>query len=102
MAALHPAPAHPPASAAVMEQGFAGPQPPEASELTAAPAQPPDPVRFEITYVEDSQPQIIRIFNLDEGTREIEMIHVESTQPEIIRVLNPDEGTLDIVLPPAP
>jgi len=98
MAGLHPA-ASP---AAVLKQGFAGPQPPEGSELTAAAAQPPEPVRFEITYVEDSQPQIIRIFNLDEGTREIEMTHVETTQPQIIRVLNPDEGTLEIVVPPAP
>jgi hypothetical protein len=61
MVALHsdpaPEPAHSPAPAAGIE-------------IAAAHEQPPTPVRFEITHVEASQPQIIRIFNLEEGTRE--------------------------------
>jgi hypothetical protein len=69
-----------------------------APQLAAEPA----PVTFEITHVEASQPQIIRIFNLDEGTRVIEITHVETNEPQIIRILNPDEGTREIVLPPGP
>ena len=30
-----------------------------------------DPVTFEITRLEDARPRFIRIYNLDEGTREI-------------------------------
>jgi|HubBroStandDraft_6_1064221.scaffolds.fasta_scaffold854022_1 hypothetical protein len=66
------------------------------------PAAGPAAVTFEITHVEASQPQIIRIFNLDEGTREFEITHVETDEPQIVRILNPDEGTREIVLPPAP
>jgi len=83
---------------------IAGPHPnwsqsPEAPQRNAVPSQPSDPVTFAIIHVEASQPQIIRIFNLDEGTREIEMTHVEASHPQIVRILNLDEGTLDIVLP---
>jgi hypothetical protein len=86
-------PAPPPAPAAVV-----GIQSTEAPQLAAAPT----PVTFEITHVEASQPQIVRIFNLDEGAREIEITHVETDEPQIVRILNVDEGTREIVLPPAP
>jgi hypothetical protein len=76
----------------------AGDQPQSAS----ASAQPSEPVTFAITHVEASRPQIIRIFNLDEGTREIEMTHVEASHPQVVRILNLDGGTLDIVLALAP
>jgi hypothetical protein len=101
VAAWHSAPAAV-IEIAVAPQGPAGPQPPEAPQLTAGSAQPPSPVTFEITHVEDSQPRIIHIFNLDEGTREIEITHVETSQPQIIRIFNPDESTRQIVLSPTP
>jgi len=44
------------------------PQPASAAVVASA---PPPPVKFEVTHTEDSQPQIIRIFGLDEGVREI-------------------------------
>ena len=77
------------------------PQSPDAPPPPAESAQPPDPVKFEISHVEAGQPQIIRIFNLDEGTREIKMTHVEASQPQVVRIFNLDEGVLDLVLPPA-
>jgi hypothetical protein len=33
--------------------------------------QTAEPVKFEITHVEEREPQIVRIFNLEEGVREI-------------------------------
>lgn len=82
-------------------QDSPGSQAPEVPQITAA-EQSPDPVTFEITHVEAGQPQIVRIFNLDEGTREIDITHVETSEPQIVRILNPDEGTHEIVLPPTP
>jgi hypothetical protein len=58
------------AIAGVLE-GPAGPQPPEGLQSAVEPEQLATPVRFEITHVESTQPRIIRIFNLEEGTREI-------------------------------
>jgi hypothetical protein len=52
-------------------EGSAGSQPPEALQSAAEPEQLATPVRFEITHVESTEPRIIRIFNLEEGTREI-------------------------------
>ncbi len=78
------------------------PQAADTPQPATGPAQPSEPVTFAITHVEASQPQIIRIFNLDEGTREIEMTHVEASHPQVVRILNLDEGTLDIVLPLVP
>ena len=78
------------------------PQAADPRQPSAGPTQPSEPVTFAITHVEASQPQIIRIFNLDEGTREIEMTHVDASHPQVIRILNLDEGTLDIVLPLVP
>jgi hypothetical protein len=79
MAVLHSAPltgtAHPPKPPAVaiasVLNGSGTPQPPEALQSTVEPEQLATPVRFEITHVESTQPRIIRIFNLEEGTREI-------------------------------
>jgi hypothetical protein len=80
-AALHPAapavsilsaaaaPAAAPAKTAVVEIA-AAPQP-FPNKIAAALAPTLEPVKFEVTHVEASQPQIVRIFNLDEGTREI-------------------------------
>jgi hypothetical protein len=99
LAVLHstpvPAPARLPAASGVIEAAVA----PEGS---AGPSQPPNPVTFEITHVEASQPRIIFIFNLEEGTREIEITQVETSQPRIIHIFNPDEGSREIVLPSAP
>ncbi len=80
-AALHPVPATVPAAVAAAR--VAAPAPVEIAaaplplEIAAAPraaaaaTTPPEPVKFKVTHVEASEPQIIRIFNLDEGTREI-------------------------------
>jgi hypothetical protein len=80
VAALHPAPARAPAPApiarAVPVQVAAAPR--QAASVTQvpepikpqAPVKPAEPVTFEVTHVE-GPPQIIRIFGLDEGTREI-------------------------------
>jgi hypothetical protein len=87
---------------------------PAAPPPTDEPTQPPSPVTFQVTHVEDTKPLIIRIFNLPEGTREIVLAPppplsygtpdplVEASQPRIIRVFNVlDEGTHEIVLPPS-
>lgn len=84
------------------------------------PAESPNPVRFEITHVEASQPQVIRILYLEEGTREIvlspvsyvfhrpennpkaapqaslEITHVDASQSQVIRIFNLDEGAREI------
>jgi hypothetical protein len=59
-----------PAPAALAEIA-AAPQPASAAVVASAPPPPAAPVKFEVTHTEDSQPQIIRIFGLDEGVREI-------------------------------
>jgi hypothetical protein len=69
MIALHSAPAPEPARPSA-PPGSAGPKPPETLQLSAGPAQTLNPVRVQVTHVEASHPRIIRIFNLDEGTRE--------------------------------
>jgi hypothetical protein len=79
----------------------AAPQGPAESHA-AEPAESPGPVTFAITHVEAGEPQIIRIFNLDEGTREIAITHMEASQAQTIRIVNPEEGTVEIVLPSAP
>ncbi len=66
-AALHPA-AHPVQPATAAPEPLAVPV--EIAAVRPAGA-PPQPVKFEVTHTEASQPQIVRIFNLDEGTREI-------------------------------
>ena len=84
-AALHPAPAASPAAIPVAVAAVPVPVPapleiaaaPLPLEIAAAPRSaaaattPPEPVKFKVTHVEAGEPQIVRIFNLDEGTREI-------------------------------
>jgi hypothetical protein len=41
------------------------------TQPTAALPEPPPLVKFDLTHVENGQPQIVRIYGLDEGTREI-------------------------------
>ncbi len=63
----------PPAPPALAEIAAAS-QPPIVAALSSVPPLPPPapaPVTFEVTHTENSQPQIIRIFGLDEGVREI-------------------------------
>ena len=78
-----PAPVPTPAAAPVPAQVAARvPAPAALAEIAAAtppgvappvaPAPPlPSTVKFEVTHTENSQPQIVRIFGLDEGVREI-------------------------------
>jgi hypothetical protein len=92
-----------------------------ASLATAqSPVQPSNPVSFKITHVEASKPQIIRIYNLDEGTREIvlppaavllseladsrksEKTRVVAGEPQTIVIFNLGEGTREIELSPVP
>jgi hypothetical protein len=111
-----PVPVGPPEPAAVVASAAA-------PQLDTEPAQSPNPVLFEITHVEASQPQVIRILYLDEGTREIvlspvpyvfhhlennptvalqassEVTHVDASQSQVIRIFNLDEGTREIVPP---
>jgi hypothetical protein len=89
--------------------------------LAAAQSQPAEPpVKFAITHVESSKPQIVRIYNLDEGVREIvlppapvlmsqlpdplktEKARVEAGQPQTIVIFNLGEGTREIELSPVP
>ena len=83
------------------------------------PIQPSNPVSFKITHVEASKPQVIRIYNLDEGIREIvlppapvllseltdqrrsEKTH-GATEPQTIVIFNLGEGTREVELSPVP
>jgi hypothetical protein len=42
-----------------------------ANNIAAAQTPAPEPVKFEVTHTEAGEPQIVRIYNLDGGTREI-------------------------------
>jgi len=71
-AALHPSvpQASSPAPVAIAAVEIAAA--PLAVASLAPPEQLEEPVRFEVTHVEEvPKPQIVRIYNLDEGTREI-------------------------------
>jgi hypothetical protein len=65
--------------------------------------QPMEPVSFSITHVEDTHPQIIRIYNLDDGARAIVLPRsqsgaADSSQP--IRIFNAlGEGVQEIAQP---
>jgi hypothetical protein len=65
--------------------------------------QPAEPVTFSITYVEDTHPQIIHIYNLDDGPRAIELKRARSQDGDSsrrIRVLNAlEEGVQEIEQP---
>jgi hypothetical protein len=71
--------------------------------------QAAEPVKFELTHVEDREPQIVRIFNLEEGTREIVLpprfVTVKAEKPssegaQPIRIFNLEEGVREIAVPP--
>ena len=73
-------------------------------------AQPPKPVKFAITHVEDSHPQIVRILYLEEGTREIVLpprpvspddpapAADQNREPQVVRIVD-DAGDREIVFP---
>jgi hypothetical protein len=62
--------------------------------------QPTEPVSFSVTHVEDAHPQIIHIYNLDEGPRAILLPRVQSEDDDSsrpIRIFNAlEEGVLEI------
>jgi hypothetical protein len=71
--------------------------------------QTAEPVKFEITHVEEREPQIVRIFNLEEGTRVVVLpprfVTVKSEKPsselaQPIRIFNLEEGVREIAVPP--
>jgi hypothetical protein len=62
----------PPPAPAPIQPTSAPPQPtPALTQPTPATPEPPPLVKFDLTHVENGQPQIVRIYGLDEGTREI-------------------------------
>jgi hypothetical protein len=61
--------------------------------------QPSEPVSFSVTHVEDTQPQIIHIYNLDDGPRAMVLPHPQSEDSDSsrpIRIFNMGEGVLEI------
>jgi hypothetical protein len=68
--------------------------------LDAGPATAP--VSFSVTHVEDAQPRIIHIYNLDDGPRSIVLSRLQSDDDpsRTIRILNElGEGVRELVLP---
>jgi hypothetical protein len=63
-----------------------------------------EPVSFSVTHVEDAHPQIVRIYNADDGPHAIVLPHPRSedadpSQP--IRIFNAlGEGVQEIAQPP--
>jgi len=59
-----------------------------------------EPVTFYVTHVEDTHPQIIHVYNLDDGPRAIVLsrVHNEDTDPtRPIRIFNAsNEGAQEI------
>jgi hypothetical protein len=70
--------------------------------LVAAP-QPMEPVSFSVTRVEDPHPQIIHIYNLDDGPRAIVLPRAQSEDAgpsQLIRIFNASgEGVQEIEQP---
>jgi hypothetical protein len=65
-------------------------------------SQPMEPVRFSVTHIEDTDPQIIRIYNLDEGPRAIVLLRAQSDDADSsrpIRIFNLGERVLEIAQP---
>jgi hypothetical protein len=60
-----------------------------------------EPVSFAVTHVEDAHPQIIRIYNLDDGPHAIVLPHAQSDDSSRpIRILNAvGEGVQEIAQP---
>jgi hypothetical protein len=67
-------------------------------------SQPIEPVSFSLTHVEDAHPQIIHIYNLDDGPRAIVLPHAQSEDADSsrpIRIFNAlGEGIQEIAQPP--
>jgi hypothetical protein len=65
--------------------------------------QPIDPVSFSVTHVEDAHPQIVYIYNLEDGRRAIVLPRVQSEDADSsrpIRIFNAlEEGVLEIAQP---
>jgi hypothetical protein len=63
-----------------------------------------EPVSFSVTHVEDAHPQIIHIYNLDDGPRAIVLPRVPSEDADssrTIRIFNVlEQGVLEIGQPP--
>jgi hypothetical protein len=66
--------------------------------------QPVEPVSFFVTHVEDTHPQIIHIYNLDDGPRAIVLPRAQSEDADSsrpIRIFNAlREGVQEIEQPP--
>jgi hypothetical protein len=67
-------------------------------------AQPMDAVSFTVMHVEDAHPQIIHIYNLDDGPRAIVLPRAQSEDADSsrpIRIFNAlGEGVQEIEQPP--
>jgi hypothetical protein len=65
--------------------------------------QPVEPVSFSVTHAEDAHPQIIHIYNLDDGPRAIVLPHAQSEDADSsrpIRIFNASgEGVQEIEQP---
>jgi len=63
-----------------------------------------EPVSFSLTHVEDAHPQIIHIYNLDDGAHTIVLPHAQSEDADSfrpIRIFNAlGEGVQEIAQPP--
>ena len=66
-------------------------------------AQPMEPVSFSVMHVEDAHPQIIHIYNLDDGPRAIVLPRLQSEDADPsrpIRIFNASgEGVQEIPQP---
>jgi hypothetical protein len=65
--------------------------------------QPVEPVSFSVTHIEDTHPQIIHIYNMDDGPRAIILPHAQSEDAgssRPIRIFNAlGEGVQEIEQP---
>jgi hypothetical protein len=72
------------------------------ARLVGAP-QPMEPVSFSVTHVEDAHPQIIHIYNLDDGVHAIVLRRAQSEDADSsrpIRIFNElGEGVREIAQP---
>lgn len=76
----------------------------------AAAAESSDPVKFEITHLENAKPQIVRIYYLDDGIHELALPPVPPSDealaqpdlPPIVKIFNLDGGPRGILLPALP
>lgn len=66
-------------------------------------SHPVEPVTFSLTHVEDAQPKVIHIYNLDDGPRAIVLPHAQSEDAESsrqIRIYNASGGGVREIGPP--